>query len=899
MGGDALEDLDGFEGEAILAAVVELEEADDAVLRADGQQGQGSIAVAGAAVVRQGVRLFPRRRRREQLAGIVRPATAAGRGKRAERAGAVRQDEAAGASQARMAHGVRAGLALRVANDQIVFRGQEVAGEALLDRIGEVVAHLEADAHRVEAGGFLEHGDQALEQVVQVFGLVEELEGPHAHFAVGFGALGLGDVDVGAHDHGGGAAVFAPQRPPAREDPHPVAVGVAHAEGVLIDALGMLHVFDEIPLAALLVVGVDQVQPDLFDVGLLGGEAEVGGLAAEHGEVFGAGPHVGRVVVVLPRAGVRGADQGLVALRRFLVLPRQGRQGALGALALGDVLVRPLVAAQASVRVQDGHPVGGDPDDLPRGREHWIDEIQKRLPPGEGREGGFLERRAALFGMEVVEVHFPDQVLGGIAEDFFRDGAEVGIEPGGVGFPGDGAAVPGEQVVAAHAAGQIEGPLVHQPLHVLAPMRDEGDHEGAGEGDGKAGQQGDPGEVERVVGHEFRRGPDGDGIGPAKRQDGARKGPGARQGHRRIKRDSRRGDRGDPLGRGVGAQLQQVQGREAVFLQIFAEEGFEEDLRVHRRHDESAEGLAFARLVDRPEDEDLRSLAGGARQGGEDVGGGNQAGLRSRFQGGPDGVDGAQIAAGVDAVWHEGFGRADVIDGIVDFPGGGGDRGSRRIGLPDPVVLPLPARLADRLLEGVFFPVPDDGHPGPGQHFRNPDQMPGIAPEFVGRHPFAAFDEPGEAFDFRVPEREEGIEDAPGLDVGQRGEGFLLVADLDEVGEPDRRQGQGQPGGGDRRGFQVPPAARDLAVGFLLPASQPVGERQDDEQRHGEQAGGEAGAGRQRAPVARVDVDAHHGDQPAGLGVDQRDERADPHAPAVRDRAFGGGDARSEHGLED
>jgi hypothetical protein len=451
----------------------------------------------------------------------------------------------------------------------------------------------------------------------------------------------------------------------------------------------------------------------------------------------------------------------------------------------------------------------------------------------------------------------------------------------------------------ARAFGSFRACCSRQVRQILAAVDGEAEDERRGGGDGQAGQQHQPAEMEGVVGEEMGRGAHGDGVDLAERQDGPGNRPVVRQSRRRRVRAPRRGDRGEPARRLAGLQAQQIQGDLHVLRRVLPEKTAQEKLGVHGGHGESHGPAASRDFAHRTEHEDLVALAGGARQRREHGRGGDQGGGRRDFDRFADGRDGRQIAAGGDAVFGERLGGFDVVDGIMAGAFRGGHRLAGAVRVPDVVFRRLPAGVADGLLEFRALRRFHGRHPGPGHHFGHADEVARVALELARGHRIAAFDEPGQAFELGAPQAEEGVQDALAPDLGHRAEGLPRMGGFDQPRHPRRGQGQDQADGRGQERFEVAPGAPPEPVGMrVAPMEQRQSRPQQQQQRDGRRhryARGPPGLG---TPGGGIDVDPHHGDQPVGFGIGQRHERADPRAPAVGDRPFGGCDALFEYLVE-
>ena len=713
-----------------------------------------------------------------------------------------------------------------------------------------------------------------------------------------FGAHAFGDVDVGADHDGGGLVRGVEQHLPAGPDPRPGAVLAAHAEPVVEKPAGGFQIGGQIAPRGLPVAGMDQVEPQGVDRPPLRRQLEFARRVAQQAEVFRAAPDPFRRVVVFPRAGVRRLDQRRVAVGRHLVFLEQPGHALFVALALGDVGFGPPIAPRPSLGILQRDAGGGDPDGFARLRHQRTGRSLDGLAPRGQRESRGLVGLPALFRIQIVEVLPADQFLRAVAQHLFGRVAHVDVKAVDVGFPRDDAVLPRQQAEVVRAFGQLAALFVQHPGQVFAAMDVEIDDDRAGQRDGQPGQQHHPAEMVRMLGEERLRRADGDGIRLAEREDGPRQGPRVGQARRQLAGDALRGARGDRPRRFAGTQQQQVQRDLAVLFRRFAEETPQEGLRIHGRHGEPLGHAPAHELPDRAEDQDLGLLAGGAGQGREHVGGADQTVVFSRFEKVAHGLDGGQVAAGRQSVFRERRRRFHVADGIMDRTIRGRDRLAGSVGFPNAVLGSLPASFADRLLEGGSIRGFHGGHPGPGHHFRHVGQVPGIAPEFLDGDVFAALDEARQAFELRKAQAHERVQDALGLDLGQRGEGFFPVVVLDPFGHPARRQGQHQSGANGQPGFQISPGAPARTGRMHAPLFQPIAPHQDDQQRERRQRRDESGSENLRAPLAGLDVDAHDGGQLIGLRVDHRHERADPRAPAVRGRPFGRGDARVEYAVQ-
>ncbi len=237
----------------------------------------------------------------------------------------------------------------------------------------------------------------------------------------------------------------------------------------------------------LLVVGMQQVEPGGFDGGRFGVGGEFAGVPSEHLEVFGAGPEASGLIVVFPGAGVRGADQGLVAFDGGLVLAGEPGQFVRRPLPLGDVRVGALVAEKAALAVHEGNAVGGHPQHIAGTGLDGMLEIEEGAAIGEGGLELLPEGFAPLLGVQI-GVRPSRQVVRGAAPDLAGHAGGAGEASVGVEFPGDGPAVARELVVAAHHQSEIGGSLFDELFQVFAPVGDETDNQRAGGGDDQSGE---------------------------------------------------------------------------------------------------------------------------------------------------------------------------------------------------------------------------------------------------------------------------------------------------------------------------------------------------------------------------------------------------------------------------
>ena len=719
-------------------------------------------------------------------------------------------------------------------------------------------------------------------------------------FAEGFfRAHALGHVDVGAHEQARRPALGVGEHLAAGPDPGPGAVAPPHAETQVERPVRLPQIAGQIAVRGVPVAGVDQIQPAGGEGPPLRREGERGRIMAQHGEVLRTAPDPLRGDVVFPRAGVRGLDQRGVATGRRLVFLEQPGQAFFVAPAVGDVGFGAPIPPRPALLVPQRNAGGGDPDGFARLRHQRTGRSLDGLAPRGQREPRRLVGRPAFRRIQIVEVFLADQFFRAVAQNRFGRVAHVDVEAVDVGFPRDDAVLLRQQVEVVRAFGQFPGLLLGQMRQIFAAVDGEAEDERRGAGDGQPGQQHQPAEMEGVVGEEMGRRPHGDGIGPAEREDGPGNRPVVRQPRRRRAREIRRGDRGEPARRFTGPQAQQIQRDLHVFRRIFPEETAQERLGVHGGHGEPQGGAVSLDFAHRPEHEDQVALAGGARQRREHGRGRDQAGCRCDSDRVADGGDGRQVAAGRDAVFREGLRRFDVVDGIMARKFGGRHGLAGGIRVPDAVFRRLPAGVADGLLEFRSSFRFHGRDPGPSHHFGHADEVARVALEFFRRHDFAAFDEPGQAFELGTPQAEESVQNALAPDLGHRAEGFSGVGGLDEPRQPRRGQGQDQADGRGQERFEMAPAAPPETVGVpVAPADQRQSRCQQQQQRsrcRQRHARRPEGLG---VPGGGVDVDAHHGDQPVGFGIGQRHERADPRAPAIGDRSFGGRDALVEHFVE-
>src|SRR5664279_464210 len=146
MRGDSLQEFNRVEGEASLAPVVELEQANNPVLVPNGDQGNGSIAVMHALIARMIPRIsFGRDIQNGER--IVRPKALSAREERIGRVRLAGNDEATSAFQPDLAFFVPAHRACGITFEQSIFRQQKASGETLLRKVREVIPFLEAHAY--------------------------------------------------------------------------------------------------------------------------------------------------------------------------------------------------------------------------------------------------------------------------------------------------------------------------------------------------------------------------------------------------------------------------------------------------------------------------------------------------------------------------------------------------------------------------------------------------------------------------------------------------------------------------------------------------------------------------------------------------------------------------------
>ena len=146
----------------------------------------------------------------------------------------------------------------------------------------------------------------------------------------------------------------------------------------------------------------------------------------------------------------------------------------------------------------------------------------------------------------------------------------------------------------------------------------------------------------------------------------------------------------------------------------------------------------------------------------------------------------------------------------------------------------------------------------------------------------------GHAFDLGVAQAAEGLRNALGFNVGQGGERFAVVVPLDFPGGPCAGEGQNQAGGRAGGDLQAPPAAPDARRVAPAPGAQPEAGQRQNQQRGRAQERHDRRLHHPLAPHLLAQIDAGHGQQPAGAGMGQRHEGADPHPPAIHQGAFRG-----------
>ncbi len=873
---EAFEDLDAFGGELVLPPVVELQQADDRPAGPDRNPGDGTVVRAQAQVVRVGAGIGPRLQHRPE---IVRPAAAA-RGKPlAAAVEQVGQRQPADAPQRRAAGRVRQRISVRVQRAQVPAGRHVFGGEALLGDERIVVALAEVDADRVEFRLLPQQGDDLFQQLVEFPRLAEDLDRLRAHREIGLRALGGGDVDVGADQHRRGAVLVVPQAPAPGQDPDPVAIGVAHAEDMFVHARRVPHVVAGFLPDAVAVLGMDQIQPDGFDVALAGGQREVGGVAAQHGEIGVAGPQVAGVGVVFPGARVGRADQRFIACRRFLLVLRQLGQGLVRPLARRDVRAGAPIAPQLAVGVPHRNAAAEKPENLPRLRLHGVDQVADGLAlRGERREGG-PEPFAADLGMQIVDVLPADQFVGPVAQRRVGQIGQFPVEPIGVDFPAGDAVLPRQQIEAADAFGQGRGADRHLPFQILPAVDDETGQQRAGGRQGEARQQHEPAEIRRMLGEKLRRGRRRHGVGLAEGHHGAGRRPRRRHA---VRQSLRR--RGQPFRRPVRTQLPQFQRDLPAAFELLARGGFQQLPRIQHRHGEALDGSGRLGPEQRAEDQDLGMRTRGAGQRAAQVGRRDHAVRDRPGHGAADLRQRPEIASRGDAVFrqrHEGF---HVVEGIIGVPAG--SAGALPVRADFPNLVAAQAVFPGLLFEAVPRRRRHDRHPAPGQHLGFPHQVAGVAAEFLPGHVDAALDEMGDAFDLRVAQIVERAENAPGAVARQRGERLLPVAVFRRMGRPHRRQSQDQAAAGDQRRFQPVPAAFAARRRVVPPAPHLVARRRHGQQQRRRQQRHGGGAHQPPLPLFRRNVDAQHGQQLAIARICQRHAGADPPAPAVLDRSL-------------
>ncbi len=148
----------------------------------------------------------------QQVQRVVGPSAAAGGVERVCRVGGAADHEAAGALQADAAVGVAAELVVGGARREDVLGRQELAGVAHGPDERIVAPLLEAEPDRVEARRALQRRDDALDGLAHRRGGGHDAQDLRGNGHEPFKLLARGDVEDGAHQVHGLAALIAPHR---------------------------------------------------------------------------------------------------------------------------------------------------------------------------------------------------------------------------------------------------------------------------------------------------------------------------------------------------------------------------------------------------------------------------------------------------------------------------------------------------------------------------------------------------------------------------------------------------------------------------------------------------------------------------------------------------------------
>ena len=127
---------------------------------------------------------------------------------------------------------------------------------------------------------------------------------------------------------------------------------------------------------------------------------------------------------------------------------------------------------------------------------------------------------ASLLGMQITDMPFADQFVGGKSPDVDGHVTDMDKNALGIRLPGEGPTVTREIFVAVHAGGQRAGTLFYQPLQIFVAVVNDIAQQGQDRRDGQPAQQNKPPRIEDLLMEKFRRGGCHDGIGSAESQDG-------------------------------------------------------------------------------------------------------------------------------------------------------------------------------------------------------------------------------------------------------------------------------------------------------------------------------------------------------------------------------------------
>ncbi len=215
---DAFEEPDQLGGEFVFLGIVQLEQADHVFSRAKRNQGDGFIALFGASTPDAGpvgIELGGG----QQSGCAVGPEASAGSEEGTVRIGLALEHHPAETIQDRIVLLVEEARVVFGSGAEEFFRLDELLGESVGQIIGEIVAVLEAQAHRFHAEGILDFQEDVPNQIEFGSGVIEDFEDFRGEFLVGLGLFLFGDVRSDPA-HADGVSLFIPdESDPAVDEP--------------------------------------------------------------------------------------------------------------------------------------------------------------------------------------------------------------------------------------------------------------------------------------------------------------------------------------------------------------------------------------------------------------------------------------------------------------------------------------------------------------------------------------------------------------------------------------------------------------------------------------------------------------------------------------------------------